>query len=169
MISPDRHRNRPLYATNVGRAAPGFHQFQHRYAGDAIRRRDRGGEPRCGADQRYDGNSKVAHVRLCHAGCCSCGLSARDPGDGIRRPRPAFAFFKGTCTRGIYDNMKAAFDAILVAFFERAAQAWSAWRHALVRNGSPASFRHSGTQCGSCRRNVTGSYYPKWQPVLVSP
>lgn len=26
----------------------------------------------------------------------------------------AFAFFKGTCTRGIYDNMKTAVDAIFV-------------------------------------------------------
>jgi transposase len=26
----------------------------------------------------------------------------------------AFAFFKGTCTRGIYDNMKTAVDTILV-------------------------------------------------------
>ncbi len=26
----------------------------------------------------------------------------------------AFAFFKGACTRGIYDNMKTAVDAILV-------------------------------------------------------
>jgi transposase len=24
----------------------------------------------------------------------------------------AFAFFKGTCTRGIYDNMKTAVDAV---------------------------------------------------------
>jgi transposase len=26
----------------------------------------------------------------------------------------AFAFFKGTCTRGIYDNMKTAVETILV-------------------------------------------------------
>ena len=26
----------------------------------------------------------------------------------------AFAFFKGSCTRGIYDNMKTAVDTILV-------------------------------------------------------
>jgi len=26
----------------------------------------------------------------------------------------AFAFFRGACTRGIYDNMKTAVDAILV-------------------------------------------------------
>ena len=59
---------------------------------------------------------KVAHVRLCHS---------RMP----VRPRPypresqemvldahdrAFAFFRGACTRGIYDNMKTAVDAILV-------------------------------------------------------
>jgi transposase len=26
----------------------------------------------------------------------------------------AFAFFKGTCTRGIYDNMKTAVDAVFI-------------------------------------------------------
>ena len=30
----------------------------------------------------------------------SC-LSVRDAGDGVRRPRQAFAFFKGACTRGM--------------------------------------------------------------------
>ena len=26
----------------------------------------------------------------------------------------AFAFFKGTCTRGIYDNMKTAVEAVFI-------------------------------------------------------
>src|SRR5215210_954936 len=37
---------------------------------------------------------KVAHVRLSHS--------------------RAFAFFKGSCTRGIYDNMKTAVDAVFI-------------------------------------------------------
>jgi hypothetical protein len=41
-------------------------------------------------------------------------LSARDPGNGVRCARSAFAFFKGACTRGIYDNMKTAVDTIFV-------------------------------------------------------
>jgi transposase len=58
---------------------------------------------------------KVAHVRLCHSRMPFVRrLSARDPGDGVRRPRQAFAFFGGACARGIYDNMKTAVDAIFV-------------------------------------------------------
>ncbi len=48
------------------------------------------------------------------AGCCLSGLSARNPGDGVRRPDRAFTFFKGACTRGIYDNMKTAVETIFV-------------------------------------------------------
>lgn len=29
---------------------------------------------------------KVAHTRLCHSRMCRAGLSARNAGDGIRRP-----------------------------------------------------------------------------------
>src|SRR5215813_8848533 len=42
---------------------------------------------------------KVAHVRLCH----SRMLFVR-----------AYPFFKGACTRGIYDNLKTAVDAVFV-------------------------------------------------------
>jgi transposase len=41
-------------------------------------------------------------------------LSARDPGDGYRRAQSRFAFFKGTCTRGIYDNMKTAVETVFI-------------------------------------------------------
>lgn len=34
------------------------------------------------------------------------------PGDGVRRRDNAFAFFRSTCTRGIYDNMKTAAGAV---------------------------------------------------------
>ncbi len=58
---------------------------------------------------------KVAHVRLCHSRMMFArAYYAREPGDGVRRPRQAFAFFRGTCTRGIYDNMKTAVEAVFV-------------------------------------------------------
>ena len=39
------------------------------------------------------------------AGCCSCGP--------IRETQEmVFAFFRGACTRGIYDNMKTAVEAV---------------------------------------------------------
>ena len=41
-------------------------------------------------------------------------VSARDPRDGVRRPHRAFAFFRGACGRGIYDNMKTAVDTVFV-------------------------------------------------------
>lgn len=58
---------------------------------------------------------KVAHVRLCH----SCMMFARPY---MRESQEmvfdahdrAFAFFKGTCTRGIYDNMKTAVEAVFI-------------------------------------------------------
>jgi transposase len=77
---------------------------------------------------------KVAHVRLCpriksgvgSAGCFLRVLIHAKPRrwclmlmqTSLRSLRKldckAFAFFRGTCTRGIYDNMKTAVDAIFV-------------------------------------------------------
>ena len=54
---------------------------------------------------------KVAHVRLCHA---RARLSARDAGDGFRRPRAGVRVLQGACSRGIYDNMKTAVETIFV-------------------------------------------------------
>ena len=42
------------------------------------------------------------------------GLPTRDPGEVFDAHNRAFAFFKGTCTRGIYDNMKTAVDAVFI-------------------------------------------------------
>ncbi|UTU53189.1 MULTISPECIES: IS21 family transposase [Mesorhizobium] len=57
---------------------------------------------------------KVAHMRLSQPHVLREGLSARDAEDGVRRAYRAFAFFRGACTRGIYDNMKTAVDAIFI-------------------------------------------------------
>lgn len=67
---------------------------------------------------------KVAHVRLCHSRMMFARayiresqemvFDAHDPlpaGECMHSPRGAFAFFKGTCTRGIYDNMMTAVEA----------------------------------------------------------
>ena len=59
---------------------------------------------------------KVAHVRLCHSRTVlHPGLSARDAGDGVRRPRPGLRVLRRAClARGIYDNMKTAVDTVFV-------------------------------------------------------
>ena len=58
---------------------------------------------------------KVAHVRLCHSRMPFVRAYPRETQEMVFDAHDrAFAFFKGACTRGIYDNMKTAVDAILV-------------------------------------------------------
>jgi transposase len=58
---------------------------------------------------------KVAHVRLCHSRMLFVRAYPRETQEMVFDAHDrAFAFFKGACTRGIYDNMKTAVDAILV-------------------------------------------------------
>src|ERR671912_2532282 len=58
---------------------------------------------------------KVAHVRLCHSRMLYVRAYPRETQEMVFDAHDrAFAFFKGACTRGIYDNMKTAVDAILV-------------------------------------------------------
>jgi transposase len=58
---------------------------------------------------------KVAHVRLCHSRMFFVRAYPRETQEMVFDAHDrAFAFFKGTCTRGIYDNMKTAVDAIFV-------------------------------------------------------
>jgi transposase len=58
---------------------------------------------------------KVAHVRLCHSRMMFCraypGETQEMVFDAHER---AFAFFRGACTRGIYDNMKTAVETIFI-------------------------------------------------------
>ena len=58
---------------------------------------------------------KVAHVRLCHSRMLFVRAYPRETQemvfDGHDR---AFAFFKGACTRGIYDNMKTAVETVFL-------------------------------------------------------
>lgn len=58
---------------------------------------------------------KVAHVRLCHSRMMFVRAYPRETQEMVFDAHDrAFAFFKGACTRGIYDNMKTAVDAIFV-------------------------------------------------------
>ena len=58
---------------------------------------------------------KVAHMRLCHSRMLFARAYPRETQEMVFDAHDrAFAFFKGACTRGIYDNMKTAVEAILV-------------------------------------------------------
>ena len=58
---------------------------------------------------------KVAHVRLCHSRMLFVRAYPRETQEMVFDAHDrAFAFFKGACERGIYDNMKTAVDAIYV-------------------------------------------------------
>ena len=99
--------------------------------------RDRGGDDRCGAyvplsfapgeAYQFDWSHeivlingttvtvKVAHVRLCHSRMLFARAYPRETQEMVFDAHDrAFAFFKGACTRGIYDNMKTAVETIFV-------------------------------------------------------
>ena len=58
---------------------------------------------------------KVAHVRLCHSRMLFVRAYPRETQEMVFDAHDrAFAFFKGACPRGIYDNMKTAVETIFV-------------------------------------------------------
>jgi transposase len=58
---------------------------------------------------------KAAHVRLCHSRMFFVRAYPRETQEMVFDAHDrAFAFLKGTCGRGIYDNMKTAVEAIFV-------------------------------------------------------
>jgi len=58
---------------------------------------------------------KAAHVRLCHSRLPFVRVYPRETQEMVFDAHDrAFALFKGSCRRGIYDNMKTAVDAIYV-------------------------------------------------------
>jgi transposase len=58
---------------------------------------------------------KVAHVRLCHSRMLFVRAYPRETQEMVFDAHDrAFGFFKGTCTRGIYDNMKTAVETIFL-------------------------------------------------------
>jgi transposase len=59
--------------------------------------------------------AKVAHVRLCHSRMLFVRAYPRESQEMVfDAHEQAFAFFKGGCQRGIYDNMKTAVDAVFI-------------------------------------------------------
>jgi len=58
---------------------------------------------------------KVAHVRLCHSRMMFVRAYPRESQEMVFDAHErAFAFFRGACTRGIYDNMKTAVETVFV-------------------------------------------------------
>ena len=58
---------------------------------------------------------KVAHVRLCHSRMMFVRAYPRESQEMVFDAHDrAFAFFRGACQRGIYDNMKTAVETIFV-------------------------------------------------------
>jgi len=58
---------------------------------------------------------KVAHVRLCHSRMLFVRSYPRETQEMVFDAHDrAFALFKGTCRRGIYDNMKTAVETVFV-------------------------------------------------------
>jgi transposase len=58
---------------------------------------------------------KVAHLRLCHSRMLFVRAYPRETQEMVfDAHNRAFAFFKGACTRGIYDNMKTAVETVFI-------------------------------------------------------
>src|SRR5262249_15854154 len=58
---------------------------------------------------------KVAHLRLCHSRMMFVRAYPRETQEMVFDAHErGFAFFKGACARGIYDNMKTAVEAVFV-------------------------------------------------------
>ena len=58
---------------------------------------------------------RVAQVRLCHSRMPSVRVYPREAQEMVFDAHDkAFAFYHGTCQRGLYDNMRTAVDAVLV-------------------------------------------------------
>jgi transposase len=58
---------------------------------------------------------KVAHIRLCHSRMMFARAYPRETQEMVFDAHDrAFAFFKGACARGVYDNMKTAVETIFV-------------------------------------------------------
>lgn len=64
---------------------------------------------------------KVAHVRLCHSRMFFILAYPRETQEMVFDAHDrAFAFFKGACARGIYDNMKTAVETPFTTIPRRA-------------------------------------------------
>ncbi len=58
---------------------------------------------------------KAAHMRLCHSRMPFVRVYPRESQEMVLDAHDrGFAFFKGACTRGIYDNMKTAVETVFL-------------------------------------------------------
>jgi len=58
---------------------------------------------------------KLAHIRLCHSRMPFVWAYPRESQEMVFDAHArAFDFFKGACTRGVYDNMKTAVEAVFI-------------------------------------------------------
>jgi transposase len=93
---------------------------------------------------------KVAHVRLCHSRMLFVRAYPRETQEMVFDAHDrAFVLFKGTCGRGIYDNMKTAVETVFVGITCRCSLA------------SPAP-------CAMARHSRTGCCRPPWSPFGAS-
>src|SRR5207244_4359983 len=88
---------------------------------------------------------KVAHVRLCHSRMLFVRAYPRETQEMVfDAHNRAFAFFKGTCTRGIYDNMKTAVETVLSAKTASTTAASCGCAVIIWSNRPPARRRRAG-------------------------
>ena len=112
---------------------------------------------------------KVAHVRLCHSRMLFVRAYPRETQEMVFDAHDrAFALFKGTCGRGIYDNMKTAVETVFVGkdrlYNRRFLQMCS---HYLV--DPVACTPASGWEKGQVEKNVQDSRHRLWQPAPCFP
>ncbi len=91
---------------------------------------------------------KVAHMRLCHSRMMFVRAYPRETQEMVFDAHDrAFAFFKGVCTRGIYDNMKTAVDTVFIGCAPIALS--TRWPVPLRRVGRRDRLRTRLVLCGS--------------------
>ena len=107
---------------------------------------------------------KVAYMRLCHSRMMFVRAYPRETQEMVFDAHErAFAFFKGACSRGVYDNMKTAVETILIGkdrqYNRRFLQMCS---HHLVEPVActPASGWETGVPCGpTCGRSIAPGWW----------
>jgi len=114
---------------------------------------------------------KVAHMRLAHSRMPFVRVYPREAQEMVFDAHDkAFVFFKGACTRGIYDNMKTAVDTVFIgkerAFNRRFLQMMS---HYLVEPTActPAAGWEKGqveSQVGNIREQLFAPY-PRFKTI----
>jgi transposase len=91
---------------------------------------------------------KVAHFRLCHSRMPFVRAYRRESQEMVFDAHErAFAFFRGACSRGIYDNMKTAVETVFLGKDRQLHDCNITWRRLLaegVRDASIGFDRYGG-------------------------